>query len=91
MSKTPENVGLNDTLAKNHARLAHDLARKRLMFVGNAGTGKTHWATALAIEAGGRGKRVRFRRVTERITQLREAREERTRTRRTGPLGVKQK
>ena len=34
-------------------------------------------ATALAMEACGRGKRVRFFRVTELITQLMEAREER--------------
>ena len=41
------------------------------------GTGKTHVATALAVEACGRGKRVRFCRVTELITQLMEAREQR--------------
>ncbi len=34
-------------------------------------------ATALAVEACGRGKRVRFWKVTELITQLMEAREER--------------
>jgi hypothetical protein len=35
-----------------------------LAMVGNAGTGKTHLATALAVEACGRGKRVRSWRVT---------------------------
>jgi DNA replication protein DnaC len=45
--------------------------------VGNSGTGKTHVAIALAIAACGRGRRVRFYRVTELITQLMEAREER--------------
>ncbi|HWB11456.1 MAG TPA: ATP-binding protein [Pirellulales bacterium] len=43
----------------------------------NPGTGKTHLATALAIEACHRGYQVRFFRVTELVTQLMEAREER--------------
>jgi len=51
--------------------------RENVLLVGNPGTGKTHVATALAVEACGRGKRVRFCRVTELITQLMEAREER--------------
>ncbi len=45
--------------------------------IGNPGTGKTHVATALAIEACHRGYQVRFYRVTELVTQLMEAREER--------------
>ena len=44
---------------------------------GSPGTGKTHLAIALAVEACRRGQRVRFFRVTELITQLLEAREER--------------
>jgi DNA replication protein DnaC len=51
--------------------------RENVLLVGNSGTGKTHLATALAMEACGRGKRVRFFRVTELITQRMEAREER--------------
>jgi DNA replication protein DnaC len=51
--------------------------RENVLLVGNAGTGKTHVATALAVEACGKGKRVRFYHVTELITQLMEAREER--------------
>jgi DNA replication protein DnaC len=45
--------------------------------VGSTGTGKTHLATALGVEACGRGQRVRFHKVVELITQLIEAREER--------------
>lgn len=51
--------------------------RENLLLVGNSGTGKSHLAIALGIAACGQGKRVRFIRVTELITQLMEAREER--------------
>jgi DNA replication protein DnaC len=51
--------------------------RENILLIGGSGTGKTHLATALAIEACARGKRVRFYRVTERATRLLEAREER--------------
>ena len=51
--------------------------RENILLVGNSGTGKTHVATALGIAACGQGRRVRFYRVTELITQLLEAREER--------------
>ena len=51
--------------------------RENILLVGNSGTGKTHVAVALGIAACGRGRRVRFYRVTELITQLLEAREER--------------
>jgi len=51
--------------------------RENILLVGNSGTGKTHLATALGIAACGQGKRVRFIRVTELITQLMEAREDR--------------
>ena len=51
--------------------------RENILLVGNSGTGKTHLATALGIAACNQGKRVRFFRVTELITTLLEAREER--------------
>ena len=51
--------------------------KESVILIGNPGTGKTHLATALATEACRRGKKVRFCRVTELVTQLLEAREER--------------
>ena len=42
-----------------------------------AGTGKTHLATALGMAACSQGRKVRFFRVTELITLLLEAKEER--------------
>ena len=51
--------------------------RENILLVGNSGTGKTHLTTALGIAACGQGKRVRFFQMTELITQLMEAREDR--------------
>ena len=53
---------------------------------GPSGTGKTHLATALGIAACGLGKKVRFYRVTELITTLLEAKEERQLLRIRGQL-----
>jgi DNA replication protein DnaC len=69
---------VNKPLITELTRCAYVEQRENILLVGNAGTGKTHLATALAVEACGRGKRVRFWRVTELITQLMEAREERS-------------
>ena len=68
---------VNRTLVGELVRCVWIDQRENVLLVGNPGTGKTHLATALAVEACGRGKRVRFYRVTELITQLMEAREER--------------
>lgn len=51
--------------------------RENVLFVGPSGTGKTHLATALGMAACAQGKKVRFWRVTELITTLREADQER--------------
>lgn len=51
--------------------------KENILLVENSGTGKGHIATALGIAACGQGKRVKFSRVTELITLLLEAREER--------------
>jgi len=50
--------------------------RENLLIVGASGTGKTHLATALAMAACLRGRKVRFFRVTELITTMLEARDE---------------
>jgi DNA replication protein DnaC len=68
---------LNKPLVLELLRCAYLDRRENLLLVGGPGTGKTHLATALGVEACGRGKRVRFYRVTELVTQLLEAREER--------------
>jgi DNA replication protein DnaC len=51
--------------------------KENVLFVGPSGTGKTHLATALGMAACSQGKRVRFWRVTELITTLREADQDR--------------
>jgi DNA replication protein DnaC len=51
--------------------------RENLLLVGPSGTGKSHLATALGMAACAQGRRVRFFRVTELITLLLEAKEER--------------
>lgn len=68
---------LNKHLVIELMRCAYLENRESVILIGNPGTGKTHLATALAVEACGRGKRVRFWKVTELLTHLIEAREER--------------
>lgn len=60
--------------------------RESVILVGAPGTGKTHVAIGLAACACQQGKRVRFFRVTELLTQLLEAREERVLSRLQGQL-----
>lgn len=68
---------INKTLVSELARSLYLDHRENILLVGSPGTGKTHLATALGVEACTRGKKVRFYRVTELITQMMEAREER--------------
>lgn len=68
---------LNKLLVTELLRGEYIDRRENILLVGNSGTGKTHIATALGIAACSQGKRVRFYRVTELITQLLEAREDR--------------
>ena len=51
--------------------------RENLLLVGPSGTGKTHLATAFGMAACSQGRKVRFFRVTELVTLLMEAKEER--------------
>ena len=68
---------LNKALVTELMRCVYLEHRENILLVGCPGTGKTHLAIALGVEACSRGKKVRFYRVTELITQMMEAREER--------------
>jgi len=68
---------LNRALVLELARCEFIDRRETVILLGGPGTGKTHVAVGLAAAACQRGKKVRFFRVTELITQLLEAREER--------------
>jgi DNA replication protein DnaC len=77
---------LNKPLVLDLARGDYLARRENILLVGPSGTGKTHLALALAIAACGQGRRVRFWRVTELITTLREAEEDRQLARLRGQL-----
>ena len=64
---------VNKPLVLDLARGDYLGRRENVLLVGPSGTGKTHLATGLAMTACAQGKRVRFWRVTELITTLREA------------------
>ncbi len=68
---------INKRLVTDLMRGAYLDQRESVILIGNAGTGKTHLATALGVQACGQGRKVRFWQVTELITHLIEAREER--------------
>jgi DNA replication protein DnaC len=77
---------INRVLASELMRGEYIEKRESIILIGHPGTGKTHLATALGIAACGQGKKVRFYRVTELITRLMEAREERQLLRMRGQL-----
>jgi DNA replication protein DnaC len=77
---------LNKPLVLDLVRGDYLSRRENILLVGPSGTGKTHLALALAIAACGQGRRVRFWRVTELITTLREAEEDWQLTRIRGQL-----
>ena len=68
---------VNKPLVLDLARGDYLGRRENVLLVGPSGTGKTHLATGLAMAACSQGKRVRFWRVTELITTLREAEQDR--------------
>ncbi|MFQ5382386.1 MAG: IS21-like element helper ATPase IstB [Dehalococcoidia bacterium] len=68
---------VNKPLVTELVRCGYLDRRENVLLVGNTGTGKTHLATALGVESCGRGRRVRFHKVIELVTQLIEAREQR--------------
>src|SRR5713101_2950275 len=69
---------VNKVLLAELARGGFIDERENVLFVGNPGTGKSHLAIALSAAACARGYRVRFFRVTELVTSLIEARDERS-------------
>ena len=77
---------LNRVLVSELLRCEYVDKRESVILLGNPGTGKTHLATALGIAACQHGKRVRFWRVTELVTQLMEARDDRQLMRLKGQL-----
>ena len=74
---------VNKVMITQLARCEYIDRRENVLFVGNPGTGKSHLAIALSAAACAKGYRVRFHRVTEIVTHLIEARDER------GLLGLK--
>ena len=69
---------VNKLLVSELARCEYIERRENVLFVGNPGTGKTHLAIALGMAACAQGYRVRFFRLTELVTLLMEARDERS-------------
>jgi DNA replication protein DnaC len=77
---------LNRALVVELSRCEFIDRRETVIVLGGPGTGKTHVAIGLAAAACQRGKKVRFFRVSELLTQRLEAREERALGRLRGQL-----
>jgi len=69
---------LNKMLISELMRGGYVVNREAIILIGQPGTGKTHLATAFGIKACQMGKKVKFFRVTDLITKMIEARDERT-------------
>jgi len=69
---------LNKMLVNELMRGTYLVQRESIILIGQPGTGKTHLATAFGIKACQLGKKVKFFRITELITKMIEARDERT-------------
>lgn len=68
---------LNKMLVTQLMRGEYIVNRESIILIGQPGTGKTHLATAFGVKACQMGKKVRFYRVTDLITKMIEARDER--------------
>ena len=73
-----EPPSINKPLVLELAKGQYIDERENVLLIGSSGVGKTHLAIALGLAACGQGRKVRFFRVTELITLLLEAREEKT-------------
>ena len=69
---------VNKTLVLELARCEFLLARENVLLLGNSGTGKTHIALALGLAACQHGHRVRFTTAAALVSELIEARDEKT-------------
>jgi DNA replication protein DnaC len=71
-------ASLNESLLRELLAGDYIARRENVLLVGNAGTGKTHLAIALAMSACAQGRHVRFSSVTQLVTVLLEKREARS-------------
>ena len=71
-------ASINEPLVRELLVGEYITRRENVFLVGNPGTGKTHLATALGHTACAQGRRVRFMTTSGLVTQLLEAREDRS-------------
>ncbi len=71
-------MSINEALVRLLIRGDYLEKRENILLVGNPGTGKSHLATALGFAACQDGRRVKFQSVSALVTQMLEAREQRS-------------
>lgn len=71
-------ASINEPLVRELLVGEYITRRENVLLVGNPGTGKTHLATALGYIACAQGRKVRFMATSSLVTQLLEAREDRS-------------